>query len=105
MLLPLTWENETRVIKFYIIPRIVSDVIFGIDFWLAFNLAPDILRLRATYSEKTPPFVGGISDEHVHSIKPYKTLSNSQRCAADATIEKFLEVSSERIGLGLELHS
>ncbi|KAL4702123.1 hypothetical protein ACJJTC_010654 [Scirpophaga incertulas] len=53
MTLPITFNNVTKIIKFYVIPSIVSNIILGVDFWKAFNLMPEIFKNIAFIT--TPP--------------------------------------------------
>lgn len=100
MLLPLTFENTTHVIKFFVIPSINSDVIFGIDFWRAFNLAPDVIDRRVLLSDRPNCCVGSVSDSPIRSIHTYQSLSQYEKEKADAVVNKFQEISSDKIGLG-----
>lgn len=99
---PVTFNNITNVIKFLIIPNIVTDVILGVDFWKAFSLAPEIFDNIAYI--KTPDkyfdLCNGIGSEQVHSIQSYDHLSPTQQELANAVVGKFKDISFEEKGLG-----
>ncbi|XP_063827955.1 uncharacterized protein LOC135077361 [Ostrinia nubilalis] len=45
MFLPVVVNDVLKVIKFYVVPGVSSSLLFGINFWKAFQIAPDVLRL------------------------------------------------------------
>ncbi|XP_063834483.1 uncharacterized protein LOC135083704 [Ostrinia nubilalis] len=45
MFLPVVVNDVLKVIKFYVVPGFSSSLLFGINFWKAFQIAPDVLRL------------------------------------------------------------
>lgn len=99
---PVTFKNVTHVIKFYVIPSIVSDVILGVDFWHAFRLAPEIFDNIAYI--KTPDkyfnVCNTIGSEQVHTIQSYDYLTPTQKELANAVVDNFKNISSEEKGLG-----
>lgn len=99
---PVTFNNVTQVIKFFVIPNIVTDVILGVDFWHAFRLAPELFD-NIAYMK--PPnkyfnFCHAVGSEQVHSIQSYDHLSPTQQELANAVVGKFKDISSEVKGLG-----
>lgn len=101
MFLPVTVKGVQRVVKFYVIPGVTSSLIFGIDFWRAFNLAPDVLRL--TGRKEDVVFFQNPRDavvSQVNRLHPFEELTVEQKKMADDVCRMFEEVSAEKIGLG-----
>lgn len=91
--LPITFENNFHIIKAYVIPKINSSLILGIDFWKKFNICPKYLNticlINNTSSTYDPIF-----------LKSYEHLTESQKSTADDIIRKFHDISEEHKGLG-----
>lgn len=79
MFLPVTVNGRTETVKFYIIPGVTTRLIFGINFWQIFNIAPDVLSLLGRRG--TPDSVSPQLSE-VRYIHPFEDLSGEQRLAA-----------------------
>ncbi|KAL4702676.1 hypothetical protein ACJJTC_001835, partial [Scirpophaga incertulas] len=45
LLLPVLLNNKIRVIKFFVVPGVATELLFGLNFWKIFNIAPDVLSL------------------------------------------------------------
>ncbi|KAM3962339.1 LOW QUALITY PROTEIN: uncharacterized protein ACR2FA_003575 [Aphomia sociella] len=45
LFLPVTVEGRTAIIKFYVVPGVVTELLLGINFWREFNIAPDVCSL------------------------------------------------------------
>lgn len=94
--LPVTVGSKTIDVKFYVIPNVTTDLLFGINFWWAFGLAPDILNCCG----KDP---GGMLDSpqvsQVH-IQGFDLLSESQKRDAQSLFGAFEDISAEKKGLG-----
>lgn len=102
LFLPVTFKNQTHVIHFYVIPSVVSDIIFGCDFWNRFNLAPEIFE-NIDYRKTPGSFYSfGISDnaKQIHALTPYENLSPTQQEMATAMVAKFDDISTQKVGLG-----
>lgn len=99
---PVTFKNVTHVLKFLVIPSIVSDVILGVDFWHAFRLAPEIFDNIAYIKAPTKYFdkCNSIGSEQVHTIQSYDHLTSTQQELANAVVGKFKDISFEEKGLG-----
>lgn len=100
MFVPVTFNNVTKVIKFFVIPNIVSHVILGVDFWHAFRLAPEIFdnidyRISPVYY-----FKNLMDSNRINTIQSYEHLSVAQRELADGIVDKFRNISFEEKGLG-----
>lgn len=97
MFLPVTVKGRTEVIKFYVIPGVTTRLIFGINFWQLFNIAPDVLSLlgRGSVADTVTPQIS-----EVRCIHPFEDLSGEQRTVADDVIRQFEEISFEKKGLG-----
>lgn len=99
--LPVCYNNVTHVIKFFIIPTIVSDVLFGVDFWRAFNLAPSIFQ-ELSCIEAPKSFICGASDSdsQLGKIETFGSLSESQKVLARQVVNNFVNISFDKVGLG-----
>lgn len=96
VLLPVQFNSVTRVIKFYIIPEVSTPMIFGVDFWKSFNLAPEIFRGLPLVNKPVSSF----EVSEVRFLQAFDNLSSSQREVAEDIINKFEEISFESKGLG-----
>lgn len=99
MFIPVTFNDISKVIKFYVIDSIVSDVIFGCDFWQAFNIAPEIFS-SIDYRQAPSHFCCQIDNKQIHTIQSFDELQPEQQELASAIVEKFRDISSDKIGLG-----
>lgn len=100
--LPVSFNGQTHVITFHVVPSIVSDVILGYDFWIRFGLAKEIFE-KIDY-RKTPENyfeVGMISKSNqIHALTSYDNLTPDQRELASAVVARFEDISTEKAGLG-----
>lgn len=101
MTLPITFNGITKVIKFFVIPSIVSNIIFGVDFWKEFNLMPEIFK-NVSYIQAPSSFLfnNAYIDNQVHVIEAYENLTSHQQNLAETMICKFKDISFEKAGLG-----
>lgn len=98
LFLPVTLMGVTKVIKFYIIPDITTPMIFGVDFWKAFNLAPKIFnKLPLQYLKNNR---GHTCVSEVRHLQPFDELTPDQKNEAELLIKDFEKVSFEAKGLG-----
>lgn len=98
--LPITFKGVNRVIKFYIIPSIISDLIFGVDFWRSFKLMPEIFK-SISFIEAPKNFIKcGSVDKPINFIKSFDYLTSEQQELANLIIEQFHGCSFESKGLG-----
>lgn len=99
---PVTFKNITQIIKFIVIPSVVTDVILGCDFWKTFNLAQEIFE-NIDYRNSPKTFIrtcNSIALDQIHTIQSYNNLDNSQKELADLMVKDFQNISTEVIGLG-----
>lgn len=92
---PVTVENKVRFVDFLVIPDLPHQLILGVDFWITFDIVPD-LRNDCWHFSETDPTVC------VQSINSGTSLSNTQRIALDQLIEdqrKIMSTSSGRTHL------
>lgn len=100
LFLPVSLRNKTRLIKFFVVPGVATELLFGLNFWKEFNIAPDVLSLLQ-------------NREHLHMsnqvnsittanrvIHDFDTLTYDEREKAKDVIRQFEEISAERVGLG-----
>lgn len=95
LFLPVEFDGSTKVIRFYVVPDISTSLIFGVDFWKSFNLAPDIFG-EFTYSHDSPRN----SVAQISCLHPLDRLNLSQRAVVNDVIRQFEEIFFEKKGLG-----
>lgn len=99
--LPITFNDVTKVIKFYVIPAITSNIIFGVDFWKEFNLMPEIFD-KITYRQKPTTFVTGSSclNKSLNFVESFENMRSEDRELAELIVKQFHDISFENKGLG-----
>lgn len=96
-LLPVTFYKVTRLIKLYVVPDISPSLILGVDFWIAFDLAPKIFNNKDFFDNV---FDNVNSVFEIRSLQPFDQLSADQRLVASKMVERFESISFESKGLG-----
>lgn len=94
--LPVHFDNQFHIIKTYVVPKVQSSLILGIDFWRAFKICP---RYLGSLNLTNAP-LADLNTVNPTVIQSYDNLDDSQRAIADNIIQKFKEISFERVGLG-----
>lgn len=97
--LPITFNNQTHVINFYIFPEIKNELILGMDFWRTFGLFPTSLDTELLNIHDEPD-ISNVSIEDSASLCPLINLSNDQKPIAEDIISQFRKISYEERGLG-----
>lgn len=107
------FRNETRRLKILIVPSITQNLILGLDFWRAFNLAPDIFGdvLISTNNDTPPQILSELYNfnsmtQRSLDLLPQSRIENSteypltynQRLQLDTIVELF--PNFEKQGLG-----
>lgn len=95
--LPVTVGAATVVVKFYVVPGIAVRLLLGINFWQAFNIAPEILSFCPLKSGRTAS--DGLVSE-VKYIHGFDSLSVLEQKQAEQIIGEFEQVAAENKGLG-----
>lgn len=106
----VTFRQETRQLRFLIVPSITQRVILGLDFWRAFNLAPDLFQPAII----TEPEIGGdtffdsirvaaleesgLSDPDSPIDSQKYPLTNSQRSQLQCVVDLFPDFSKQGLG-------
>lgn len=98
--LPLTFQNETHVLKTFIVPDVKHDLILGMDFWQIFGLLPKNLLSVAFHKDVKLPYTAGLEQKSTEVLCSYDHLSNWQKVVADDMMSQFQEISYEKRGLG-----
>lgn len=93
---PVTVDDKTVSVKFYIIPGVTTDLLLGINFWRAFNIAPKVLALCGGRPE-TSSGNCGVFEKHLSN---FDSLTETQKCEAESVIKEFENISAEKKGLG-----
>ncbi|CAB3250093.1 unnamed protein product [Arctia plantaginis] len=89
------------IVKFYIIPGVTTELLFGTNFWKEFNIAPDILSLlpdKEYFSSSEPVKTIATSERW---LRDFDSLSEPERKQAEDVIRQFEEISADKKGLGL----
>jgi hypothetical protein len=84
----VVYENQSRLIRFYLVPTLQHNLYLGIDFWRSFNVAPNIVSCCDLSTMELPET----------ARFPYHHLSAEQQAEVDAVKKLFL--SYETNGLG-----
>lgn len=99
-LLPVTVGKTTAIIKFYVIPGVNTPLLFGINFWRVFQIAPDVLALLETGDRTAEDVVSRAIVSEVRHLLDLDSLRADERTQAEAILEEFRTISSEVMGLG-----
>lgn len=97
------YRQKEADICFFLCPDLEQQVYLGIDFWIAFGLAPDILNIEEIDVEKIQKHFIRVQE---HGHRNIHELTTKQRSRLQEVIEKF--PSFEKLGLGktsLEKHT
>lgn len=98
VLLPVTVGGTTHIVKFFVITCVTTPLLLGLDFWKAFDIAPDVLSLLNVTRHSQPP--GCIDLAEIRCLRAYDHLTSAQRRQATDIIRKFDSISSAKRGLG-----
>jgi len=79
----ITFRNKTKNISFYVLPELSQELYLGVDFWAAFELAPDLV---------------GLSKTGLPMLDELEHLSPSDRDRLNSVIEKFPSFSKKGLG-------
>lgn len=93
--LPVTLRGITKIISFFVVPHVTTRIIFGVDVWQAFDLAPQIFG--------SLPFVGSEDGALVSEIRhlfSFDQLEGEERGEAEKLVKGFQQISFENRGLG-----
>lgn len=94
LLLPVALGDTVKLIKFYVTPNIILPLVFGWDFWRAFDLVPERLT-TLTWSVR-----GDFGEASLSHLYSFDTLSDKQRAQAKEIIGNFDDIAFEKVGLG-----
>ena len=90
---PVTFQNKTKTIVFYLVPTISQKMILGCNFWEAFGLKEKFLGFINAITPATPD-----PEKHI--------LNDEQQAKLDLAIDKFKCFSKHCLGkTHLEVHS
>lgn len=100
MLLPLTYNELNKTIKFYIVPQIITPVIYGVNF------CNEFLSLSKLCGEKSDVKSQFNNNSYITSIdsknglESYDLLSPEQRSSLNNIMKRFDNLNTEKVGLG-----
>lgn len=92
--MPVCVDGVTRPTKFIVVRNLQPTLILGINFWIAFDVAPGLFK-NVTVSSDNDSSVNLVS-----ALSSPADLTESQRAELDKVIEEFRSVSYEVKGLG-----
>lgn len=95
MNLPIQHKGRVRLVIFHVQPEIKLPIHFGVNFWKAFDLAPDVLACLP--EGPSAPTVGSIEED---GLRGYESLSPHQRGEMDKVRALFDNINTDRVGLG-----
>lgn len=95
--LPVTVGGRVAYIKFYVVPGATSKLLFGIDVWQAFGIAPEVLSLCNT---EFPDGSGKHYNSEVRYLRDFDSLDENQKRLAGEVIKGFEGIAAENKGLG-----
>lgn len=100
MNLPINHENTIKLIKFYVVPNILTSVILGIDFCRTFLV--NLNRTQNNFILKIPDtecnFVNTLTMNQ--GLESYDNLTTEQQLQLDKIKNLFEEINTEKVGLG-----
>lgn len=99
--IPITFENQLRTLKAFVIPKIRSNLILGVDFWRKFLLCPKYISSIVESHDQTYVSNNEMQAPKDTFIQGYANLDDEQKQLADDVIKQYDEISFERKGLGL----
>lgn len=94
---PVHFEDQFHILKFYVVPEVQSSLILGVDFWRSFKLCPKYLGSVSLSADCLVDLNKRDEQKFIHS---YDSLDETQRAIADNIVEQFKEISFEHKGLG-----
>jgi transposase InsO family protein len=97
--LEVNCNNKTNKISFVILPLIEPAFILGVDFWKAFNIAPQLFGPPDHRSNRSSASISVLSDS-APCLNDLFHLSESQLKELQMIQDSFAEISAEAIGLG-----
>lgn len=99
MSLPIEFKEELKVICFYVIPKITSTIILGINVWKQFRLGKGLI----SEEDFTNDLITGSSINLIspsEGLEEYESLSKQQKLIMDKMIQKFENINTDKVGLG-----
>ena len=98
MIIPVRYSNKVQTIKFFVQPEIKLPIHFGINFWKAFNLAPDILAcIPRSNTTDNKLSVDNISED---GLRDLESLTVDQKQELEKVKHLFDGINTDKVGLG-----
>lgn len=95
MNLPVQYKGVVQLVQFHIQPEITIPIHFGINFWKAFNVAPEVL---ACLPERVDSMTGGCIEED--GLRDYVSLTPMQKKEIEEVRSLFDNINTDKVGLG-----
>lgn len=94
---PIQYKGIVKVIRFYIQPQITLPIHFGINFWKAFDLAPEVLACIPSVNCDNISTLDQVSED---GLRNFDNLSPQQKHELENVISLFSDIDTEKVGLG-----
>lgn len=96
MMIPVNYKDNLEIIKFLIQPQIKIPIHFGLNFWKAFKLAPEIIS-----SISASESIDSIADTPSASgLQDVDSLTQAQRQQLDKIKLLYDQINTDKVGLG-----
>lgn len=87
----VTFKQMSKPIRLYIVPSLTNELYLGIDFWLSFNLLPDLAELELDPMSQEP-------DEDVTDGPDLHEMTTEQQAKLDEVVDLFPSSAVEGLG-------
>lgn len=98
--IPVHFDGQFHILKAFIVPGILNNLILGVDFWRAFKICPKYLS-SIVLDENGTNNNNDILSKRNTFIQGYDNLDESQKQLADNIVKQFEDISFQRKGLGV----
>lgn len=96
MCIPINYKGVIQIINFNIQPKITTPIIFGINFWKAFKLAPEIIS--SISSDENIASVSTVPAES--GLLTFDSLTSKQKSQIEEIQLLYEQINTDKVGLG-----
>lgn len=100
MQLPINYLSEVKLIKFYVVPDIITPVIFGMNFCKTFLIKTDntLNDIIFNIPNNGNNYINSLSMNN--GLEDFDSLTIEQQSQLTKIVEKFETINTEKVGLG-----
>lgn len=98
MYLPIEHNNQVKTVRFFVVPSIITSIIFGIDFFHTFNITLNNFIGKNNFSNIPVSQINQVSENQ--GLESFESLNKEQQLKLNKLISKFDNINSEKVGLG-----